>query len=274
MEPQLNNQLNQDEEVNKVVMSNIGLNRYLTRLYRTSGAALMLTLASSYACIVFPELQAYSEFLILGGGALSFLSFKRAQEIRPKFFEEKLKDDTINRTSNGPVRLAIFSIGCISMGLSASPFFAAVQDVSSTIVPMTMGVTAAIFGGASLVGLLLPRSTMLGYGGVLGGSFFGLISLNATGVLAAKYLGITVFANTLTTAESYMGIGIFTLMIIYDTHMAIKRYQRGDADHLGMSIQLLLDIWNLIIKIAKEVAKAKLKQNDSKSGSSNENNKK
>lgn len=171
-----------------------------------------------------------------------------------------MKDDTIYRTSNDPARLAMFSIGCIAMGLSASPLFLAIQDVSNAILPMTMGVTAAIFGGASLMGLIMPRTMMLGYGGVLGGSLFGLIGLNATGMLAAKYLGITVFANTLTTVESYMGIGIFTLMIIYDTHLAIKRYQRGDADHLGMSIQILLDIWNLIIAIAKEIAKAKMKQ--------------
>ena len=118
------------------------------------------------------------------------------------------------------------------------------------------------------MGLILPRSMMLGYGGVLGGSLFGVIGLNATGILAAKYLGITVFANTLTTAESYMGIGIFTLMIIYDTHLAIKRYQRGDADHLGMSIQILLDIWNLIITIAKEIAKAKMKHSNSNSSPS------
>jgi FtsH-binding integral membrane protein len=176
-----------------------------------------------------------------------------------------LKEDTIYRTANDPFRLGIFGIGCIAMGLSASPLFLAVQEVSSAILPMTMGVTAAIFGGASLMGLILPRTMMLGYGGVLGGSLFGLISLNATGMLAAKYLGITVFANTLTTAESYIGVGIFSLMIIYDTHQAIKRYERGDADHLGMSIQILLDIWNLIITIAKEIAKAKMKQDKSSS---------
>jgi hypothetical protein len=45
-------------------------------------------------------------------------------------------------------------------------------------------------------------------------------------------------------------------MIIYDTHLAIKRYARGDADHLGMSIQILLDIWNIIIRVATELAKA------------------
>ena len=115
------------------------------------------------------------------------------------------------------------------------------------------------------MGLLMPKTKMLGYGGILSGSLFGLIGLNVSGSLAAKFLGITLFANTLTTAESYLGIGIFTLMIIYDTHQAIKRYERGDADHLGMSIQILLDIWNIIITIAKEIAKAKANKLNEKS---------
>jgi hypothetical protein len=67
-------------------MSNIGLNRYLTRIYLTSGAALMLALASSYACIAIPGLASYSEFLLVGGGLFSFMSFQKAQGIRPQFF--------------------------------------------------------------------------------------------------------------------------------------------------------------------------------------------
>jgi FtsH-binding integral membrane protein len=164
------------------------------------------------------------------------------------------------------MRLAIFGVGCIAMGLSAAPLFLEVQTINSAILPMTMGITAAIFGGASLTAFLMPKTKMLGYKGVLTGGLFGLLGLNFSGILAAKFLGITVFANTLTTAESYVGIGIFTLMIIYDTHQAIKRYERGDSDHLGMSIQIILDIWNLIIAIAKEIAKSKLKsdQNNKK----------
>lgn len=67
-------------------MSNIGLNRYLTRIYITSGISLMITLASAYACVALPFLASFSEMFLIGGGALSFLSFKKAQEIRPQFF--------------------------------------------------------------------------------------------------------------------------------------------------------------------------------------------
>jgi FtsH-binding integral membrane protein len=120
---------------------------------------------------------------------------------------------------------------------------------------MTLGITASIFGGASLMGFLLPKSYAMGYGTILGGSMLGLLGLNASGLLAGKFLGYTLYANTLSTAESYLGIGLFTMMIIYDTHIAIKRYQKGDADHLGMSIQLLLDLWYLIIRIATNLSK-------------------
>lgn len=127
-----------------------------------------------------------------------------------------------------------------------------------------MGVTTAIFGGASLMGLLLPRGSMFGYGSVLMGGLIGLLGLNFSGILAAKYLGMGLFATTLSTLESYIGIGLFSALLIFDTHTAIKRYKCGDADHLGMSIQILLDVMNLIIRIAREIAKRKLEDKDKK----------
>lgn len=65
--------------------------------------------------------------------------------------------------------------------------------------PLTMGITSAIFGGASLVGLLMPRGFMVGYGSVLTGGLLGLIGLNLTGLLAAKYLGMAAAASIMTT---------------------------------------------------------------------------
>ena len=101
------------------------------------------------------------------------------------------------------------------------------------------------------MGFLLPRGFMLGYGSVLTGGLVGLLCLNFSGILAAKFMGMSLFASTLSTVESYFGIGLFSALLIYDTHTAIKRYKTGDADHLGMSIQILLDVINLIIRIAK-----------------------
>lgn len=137
--------------------------------------------------------------------------------------------------------------------------FIAINEISAIILPLSMGITVAMFGGASLIGLMMPKGAMLGYGNVLLGGMVGLIALNLGGIILGKYTGYTVFAETLMTMESYVGIGLFNLMLMYDTHLAIARYEKGDADHLGMSIQILLDLWNLIIRIAKEIAKNKLK---------------
>jgi FtsH-binding integral membrane protein len=124
-----------------------------------------------------------------------------------------------------------------------------------TIIPTTLGITTSIFGGASLVGMMLPRGFMLGYGTVLFGGMLGLIGLNVAAMIAAKSYGMVMLAQTLMTAESIIGVGLFSALLVYDTHKAIQRYEKKDADHLGMSIQILLDLWNLIIRIASRIAK-------------------
>lgn len=180
--------------------------------------------------------------------------------MKPIYLREIVNQNVIYRTKNDAGRLIIFGIGCIGMGLSAAPLFLSIHETSNIILPMSMGITAAIFGGASLVALMLPKDSALSYGSVLGGGLLGLISLNLTGIILNYTYGPNIYSSTLWTAESYLGIGIFTLLIVYDTHVAIKRYQKGDADHLGMSIQILLDLWNLILRIANEIAKAQAKK--------------
>lgn len=82
----------------------------------------------------------------------------------------------------------------MALGVSASPLFSAINEISTTALPMAMGITSAIFGGASLVGMMLPRGFMLSYGRVLLGSLFGLIGLNIGGIIAANWFGMPLFS--------------------------------------------------------------------------------
>jgi len=66
--------------------------------------------------------------------------------------------------------------------------------MGTNILPLTTGITLAMFGGASLVGLMIKRDAMLGYGKVLTGSMLGLIGLNIFGLIASKYGGYHIFA--------------------------------------------------------------------------------
>jgi hypothetical protein len=107
---------------------------------------------------------------------------------------EVRKGEQILRTKNSIARLSVYGVGCILLGLSASPLFYSLNSISANILPSTMAITTAIFGGASLMGFVLPRGFMLGYGSVLSGGLAGLLCLNFSGVLAAKFLGMSLLA--------------------------------------------------------------------------------
>jgi FtsH-binding integral membrane protein len=143
-------------------------------------------------------------------------------------------------------------MGVAGLGLGAAPLFAMVAGTS--IIPTALGLTTAIFGGASLVAYTMPKDKMLGFGRVLAGSLLGLIGLQLVGILSSVFMGPTALSMLLFSAQNYLGIGLFSIMIAYDTHMAIKMYEMGEADHLGMSIQFLLDFWNILIRIISVLA--------------------
>jgi FtsH-binding integral membrane protein len=140
-------------------------------------------------------------------------------------------------------------MGLAGLGMSAAPMIAMSTMVSSTIVPTCMAITAAIFGGASLVAYSTPSDKMASMGRILGGSLIGLIALQVVGLLSQLIMGPNMLSSLLFRADNYLGILLFTGFIAYDTHVAIQSYETGNADHLAMSVQLLLDVWNIFIRL-------------------------
>jgi FtsH-binding integral membrane protein len=138
-------------------------------------------------------------------------------------------------------------MGVAGLGLGVAPLFAMVAGTS--IIPTALGLTTAIFGGASLMAYTMPKDKMLGFGRVLTGALLGLIGLQLVGILSSVFMGPTALSMLLFSANNYLGIGLFSMLIAYDTHVAIKMYEMGEADHLGMSIQFLLDFWNILVRI-------------------------
>lgn len=92
------------------------------------------------------------------------------------------------------------------------------------ILPTAIGLTSAIFGGASILAYNMPKDKMLNYGGVLSGSLLGLIGLQLIGLISSLVVGPNAFSSLLFRADSYIGIGLFSAFIAYDTHLAIKMY--------------------------------------------------
>lgn len=121
--------------------------------------------------------------------------------------------------------MGLYGMGIAGLGLSTAPLFMMAQAVSPTILPTALGITTAIFGGASLVAYNMPKDKMLGFGGVLGGSLLGLLGLQLIGLLAAVFTGPNALSTLLFSANNYLGIGLFSALIAYDTHVAIKMYE-------------------------------------------------
>ncbi len=113
----------------------------------------------------------------------------------------------------------------MGLGLGAAPLMAFASAVNPSIVPTCLGLTAAIFGGASLMAYKMPKDSMLGYGRVLGGSLLGLIGLQLIGLGSAFFMGPNAFSMMLLNSSSYLAVGLFTAFIAYDTHVAIKLYE-------------------------------------------------
>lgn len=128
------------------------------------------------------------------------------------------------KTQNPVSRIALYSLGVLSLGLSASPLFAYMQALSPTIIPSSLGITLGIFGGASAMAYSLPKDKMLGYGRIFMGSLLGLVAMQLVGLGSAYFMGPNALSSLLFSIDNYAGILLFAGLIGYDTHVAIKEY--------------------------------------------------
>jgi hypothetical protein len=145
------------------------------------------------------------------------------------------------------------------MGAVASVVLLAAEGFDATVLPMGLGMAGAIFGGASLMGLVMPKSAILGYKSALAGSLLGLLGLNAVLLTSFHFLGLSELTSVLLSTENIFGVILFSGLLVYNTSLAIKRYEQGEADHLGMSIQLLISLWNILLRIMARMPNIKKK---------------
>lgn len=155
----------------------------------------------------------------------------------------------IHRTENSPLRIGLYAMGVLGLGLSASPLFAHAAYLNPSILTNAIGITCGVFGGASLMAYNMPKDKMLGYGRLFMGSLLGLIGMQLVGLAGLLIAGPNPLSLMLFRADTYLGILLFSGFIAYDTHVAIKQYEEGVADHLGISVQFLLDFWNILIRV-------------------------
>jgi len=170
--------------------------------------------------------------LAIGGLVSTLVGFISTNYMKPEYYStvEKINNKEkieILKSRNSPLRLAMYGLGTVGLGLGAAPLFAMAGAISPTILPTAIGLTTAIFGGASLLAYKMPKDSMLGYGKVLGGSLLGLIGLQLLGLASTFIIGPNPYTFLLFNAMNYVSVGLFTAFIAYDTHVSIKMYEMG-----------------------------------------------
>lgn len=221
----IKSQTAEQEKANQTVARCLGLNQFMTRIYNTTGLSILAALSTSYMVMSIPALAGIMPGLSLFGIVGMLGGFIGASYMSPITKNENYNGVPIYKTSNTPMRLGLYALGTVSLGLTAAPLFAYASAISPSILPTAIGITTAIFGGSSLVAYNMPKDKMLGYGGVLGGALLGLIGLQVVGLLATLFMGPNPLSMMLFKADNYLGIALFSIMIAYDTHMAIKMYE-------------------------------------------------
>lgn len=236
-------------KTSQAIAKNIGMNQFLMRVYNTTGLSILGALGSSYMFMSMPLVLANFGTCSLLSMAMTLGGFIGASYMNPTNVVENKNGVEIFKTVNSPLRMGLYGMGVLGLGLGATPLFLMASAISPTIMPTALGITTAIFGGASMIAYAMPKDKMLGFGSVLGGSLLGLIGLQLVGILSTLIMGPNPFSSFLFSANNYIGIGLFSVLIAYDTHIAIKMYEMREADHLGMAVQFLLDFWNILIRI-------------------------
>lgn len=237
---------------NHFISQNVGVNRFLQKTYGMTGLSILGALSSSYIALsLFPYAMAP---MAMGGFLASLVGLIGSSYMKPTYISiteqisNKEKIETII-ARNSPMRTALYCMGVMGLGFGAAPLLAFASAVNPSIIPTCLGLTAAIFGGASLMAYKMPKDKMLGYGGALTGSLIGLIGLQLVGIGSAFFFGPNPFAMMLLNSSSYLAVGLFSIFVAYDTHFAIKMYEMREPDHLGMSVQFLLDFWNIFTSL-------------------------
>jgi|JI6StandDraft_1071083.scaffolds.fasta_scaffold148666_1 FtsH-binding integral membrane protein len=239
---------------NHFISQNVGVNRFLQNVYSITGLSILGALSSSYiAMSLFPYAMVP---MSIGGMIASLVGLIGSSVMKPEYvciteqINNKEKIETIVSRSS-PLRIGLYAMGVMGLGLGAAPLLAFASAINPSIIPTCLGLTAAIFGGASLMAYRMPKDSMLGYGRALTGSLLGLIGLQLVGMGSAFIMGPNPFSMMLLNSSSYLAVGLFSVFVAYDTHFAIKMYEMKQPDQLGMSVQFLLDFWNIFTSLVR-----------------------
>lgn len=227
----------------------------MTKVYLRTGLGVAASLVTATALMPFVD-----DYLlpIFGIGAVMGLGCTLATTmIKPTYESILSKGQQIRITVNPPARELTFAAMTIGMGMIMAPMVSIITVIDPTILPISVLITGATFGTCAIVASRIKDTSIMAWKAPLMGGLFSLVGLQLAGLGSLLIFGPTSFDAVINSIDIYGGILLFTGLTAYDSHQARLAYVRGDPDHLGVSVNIYLDLMNLLIRIMEIMAKAK-----------------
>lgn len=230
-----------------------GLNKFMSRVFTRMGLGVGGTIGVSLLLMPFAIDAALP--LFFGGFIGSMGSIVALNMTQPKYGITTDGEKYLETNNQRELAFGGLSLG---MGVMLSPFMTVMMSIDPTILPASVLMSGGIFGGCAYVAAKNPKNLdimnwkaplMIGMGTLLTTQLIGLGSM--------IFFGPNPFSEMIHNIDIYGGIGLFTLMSVYDVHVAREMYQNGKPDHIGCAVSVYLDFMNLLIRIMEAMAKAK-----------------
>jgi len=239
------------------VQSDLGLSRFLMRVYATAGVGMGAGLGTATLLS-----QLGPSLWMLGGGfVVAMGSILALYRLLPVYTErESLYKGIVlrERVLDGPPgRYLAYGALCAGMGAVIAPMVAMTAAVSPTILPVATCLSVATMGGASLFAYLRPEGSLLSWGAPLSGALTGFVGLGLLSLGSQLLFGANVFSDVWMHVDTIGGIGLFSALTAYETHLSVQAYRSGQPDHVECATSLYLNFINLLIRIMKLLVDAK-----------------
>lgn len=243
-----------DKEVSTdTLLQNLGFRQFLSRTYAWTGLGLCGTLG--VATLLGPV--GLSMPLFIGGIVTSFASIFGLSWLKPEFKKKTDHGKEILYAEDSLARKLSFVGLTGGMGVAMAPMIQMVLSIDPMIVPVSLGLTASIFGGCWLYSKKCTDLSMMKWKFPLLIGLCSLVGLQLIGLGSMWFFGPNAISALIHSVDLYGGIVLFVLLTIYDMHKASKMYRKGKPDHLGCATNLYLDGLNLIVRIMQIMAEAK-----------------
>jgi len=243
--------------VHRTVSTYTGIQKFLGRVYGTTGLSIAATLGlaqglSHFGVALAHPIECFGAGVVMSFGGLAGIMYKKYRVIQ---------DSDGIRSENSSARLLSYGAFVTGMSLTLSPMVQICNEFSPTILPIATGLSIFTMVGASMFAYSRPADSLLIYKAPLMGALTGLVGVSLSALVGGWIFGYhNITIQLLHNIDLYGGILLFSGFTAYDTHRAIDMYKRNDPDHLGVATDMYLNFMNLLIRIMEIYSKVQRKQ--------------